>query len=61
MLTRHGTAPTWPYSSECQRRYTESLPEGAFEIVDSRHFIQAEQPAIVADQASRLLGPGDSV
>jgi pimeloyl-ACP methyl ester carboxylesterase len=38
-----------------QRRWVESLPDGHFEMVDSRHLIQAEQPAIVADAARRLL------
>jgi hypothetical protein len=32
-----------------QRRWFESLPNGSFEPVDSSHFIQAEQPEIVAE------------
>jgi pimeloyl-ACP methyl ester carboxylesterase len=38
-----------------QRRYVESLPDGRFEDVDSAHFIQAEQPQVVAEAALRLL------
>ncbi|MBP0454618.1 alpha/beta hydrolase [Kitasatospora sp. RG8] len=38
-----------------QRRWTESLPDGRFETVDSGHFIQAEQPKIVADRVKHLL------
>ena len=40
---------------EHQRRYTESLPDGQFEKVDSAHLIQAEQPQLVADRTLRLL------
>ena len=41
--------------AEYQRRYVETLPDGRFEEVDSSHFIQAEQPGIVADTVGRLL------
>lgn len=41
--------------SEYQRRYAATLPDGSFEIVDSRHFIQAEQPQLVADRITQLL------
>ncbi|MFF8786251.1 alpha/beta fold hydrolase [Streptomyces sp. NPDC015125] len=41
--------------AEHQRRWTETLPDGRFEEVDSGHFIQAEQPAIVADRVTHLL------
>jgi pimeloyl-ACP methyl ester carboxylesterase len=40
---------------EHQRRYAETLPEGRYEAVDSAHFIQAEQPHLVADRIGRLL------
>ena len=41
--------------AEHQRRYVETLPDGRFEQVDSSHFIQAEQPAIVAEKVRHLL------
>jgi pimeloyl-ACP methyl ester carboxylesterase len=41
--------------AEHQRRYAETLPDGRFEEVDSSHFIQAEQPGIVADRVGHLL------
>ncbi|MCZ1012843.1 alpha/beta fold hydrolase [Streptomyces noursei] len=41
--------------AEHQRRWVETLPDGRFEAVDSGHFIQAEQPAIVADRIGHLL------
>ncbi|MEV0344880.1 alpha/beta hydrolase [Nonomuraea sp. NPDC050680] len=40
---------------EHQRRYAETLPDGRYEAVDSAHFIQAEQPHLVADRIGRLL------
>jgi pimeloyl-ACP methyl ester carboxylesterase len=40
---------------EHQRRYVESLPDGRYEDVDSAHFIQAEQPHLVADRTRQLL------
>jgi pimeloyl-ACP methyl ester carboxylesterase len=40
---------------EHQRRYAENLPDGRYEEVDSGHFIQAEQPHIVADRTRQLL------
>ena len=42
--------------AEHQRRYVQTLPDGRFEEADSSHFIQAEQPAIVADRIRHLLG-----
>lgn len=41
--------------AEHQRRYVETLADGRFEEVDSRHFIQAEQPEIVANRVRHLL------
>ena len=41
--------------AEHQRRYVETLPDGRFEEVDSSHFIQSEQPGIVADRVRHLL------
>ncbi|WP_190132335.1 alpha/beta fold hydrolase [Streptomyces mashuensis] len=41
--------------AEHQRRWAQALPDGRFEEVDSGHFIQAEQPAIVADKVGHLL------
>ncbi len=38
-----------------QRRYVETLPDGRFEEIDSSHFIQAEQPRLVADRVTKLL------
>jgi pimeloyl-ACP methyl ester carboxylesterase len=38
-----------------QRQWTETLPDGRFEEVDSGHFIQAEQPGMVADWAGQLM------
>jgi pimeloyl-ACP methyl ester carboxylesterase len=40
---------------EHQRRYADSLPDGRHEEVDSGHFIQAEQPHLVADRIRQLL------
>lgn len=40
---------------EHQRRYAESLPDGRFESADSAHFIQAEQPLLVAESIRQLL------
>jgi hypothetical protein len=42
---------------EHQRGYAESLPDGRFDSADSAHFIQAEQPQLVADRVGQLLGP----
>ncbi|MFE7526390.1 alpha/beta fold hydrolase [Kitasatospora sp. NPDC057542] len=41
--------------AEHQRRWVETLPDGRFEEVDSAHFIQAEQPGIVAQRITSLL------
>ncbi len=41
--------------AEHQRRWVQTLPDGRFEKVDSGHFIQAEQPGIVADRVGHLL------
>ena len=41
--------------AEHQRRWCETLPDGLFEQVDSGHFIQGEQPGIVADRVRHLL------
>ncbi len=41
--------------AEHQRRWVSGLPDGQFEHVDSGHFIQAEQPTLVADRIGRLL------
>ena len=38
-----------------QRRWVESLPNGRFESVDCSHFIQAEQPELVAESIRQLL------
>ncbi|MFI0786168.1 alpha/beta fold hydrolase [Streptomyces lydicus] len=43
--------------AEHQRRWVRTLPDGRFEGVDSGHFIQAEQPGIVADRIGHLLDP----
>jgi pimeloyl-ACP methyl ester carboxylesterase len=42
---------------EHQRRWVEGLPGGRFESVDAAHFIQAEQPQVVADRIGQLLDP----
>ncbi|MEE4419149.1 alpha/beta fold hydrolase [Streptomyces bugieae] len=41
--------------AEHQRRWVETLPDGRFGEVDSGHFLQAEQPGIVADEVGHLL------
>ncbi|MFE4515571.1 alpha/beta fold hydrolase [Kitasatospora sp. NPDC056783] len=41
--------------TEHQRRWVETLPDGRFEEVDSAHFIQAEQPGVVAERITSLL------
>jgi pimeloyl-ACP methyl ester carboxylesterase len=40
---------------EHQRRYTESLPSGRYESVDSGHLIMAEQPQLVANRILQLV------
>ncbi|MEV4019156.1 alpha/beta hydrolase [Nonomuraea angiospora] len=40
---------------EHQRRYAETLPDGRHEDVASGHFVQAEQPRLIADRARQLL------
>jgi pimeloyl-ACP methyl ester carboxylesterase len=40
---------------EHQRRYADGLPDGRYETVDSAHFIQAEQPQLVATRIQQLL------
>ncbi|RSD09167.1 alpha/beta fold hydrolase [Amycolatopsis eburnea] len=42
---------------EHQRRYADSLPDGHHEEVASAHFIQAEQPQLVATRIRQLLHP----
>jgi pimeloyl-ACP methyl ester carboxylesterase len=44
---------------EHQRRYADGLPDGRYEEVDSGHFIQAEQPHLVAERARQLLDRPD--
>jgi hypothetical protein len=41
---------------EHQRKCAESLAHGDYEIVQSAHLIQAEQPAIVVALVRSLLG-----
>ncbi|MER7849256.1 alpha/beta hydrolase [Kitasatospora sp. NPDC096077] len=41
--------------AEHQRRWVEALPDGRFERADSGHFIQAEQPTVVAEHVRLLL------
>ncbi|MEU4115304.1 alpha/beta hydrolase [Kitasatospora sp. NPDC028055] len=38
-----------------QRQWVATLPDGLFEVVDSGHLIQAEQPGAVAQAVGRLL------
>ncbi|MER6004337.1 alpha/beta hydrolase [Nonomuraea angiospora] len=40
---------------EHQRCYAETLPDGRHEDVASGHFIQAEQPRLIADRTRQLL------
>ncbi|MCK2215397.1 alpha/beta hydrolase [Actinomadura sp. ATCC 31491] len=42
--------------AEHQRRLAAGLPDGRFEEADTGHFIQAEQPRLVADRILGLLG-----
>ena len=37
-----------------QRRYADSLPDGRYEIVDSAHLLQAEQPQLLAARIRQL-------
>jgi pimeloyl-ACP methyl ester carboxylesterase len=39
---------------EHQRRYADSLPDGRYEVVDSAHLIQAEQPQLLATRIQEL-------
>jgi pimeloyl-ACP methyl ester carboxylesterase len=41
--------------SEHQRRYAGSLPDGRYEVVESAHLIQAEQPQLLATRIQELL------
>jgi pimeloyl-ACP methyl ester carboxylesterase len=50
---RRGSDPKTLGAHQC--RWVESLPNGRFEPVDSSHFIQAEQPELVAETIRRLL------
>lgn len=38
-----------------QRQWVATLPDGLFEVVDSGHLVQAEQPETVAQAVGRLL------
>ena len=40
---------------EHQRRYAGSLRHGRYEVVDSAHLIQAEQPQLLATRIQELL------
>lgn len=40
---------------EHQRRYADSLPDGRYEVVDSAHLIQAEQPQLLAARIQELF------
>jgi pimeloyl-ACP methyl ester carboxylesterase len=40
---------------EHQRRYAGSLPDGRYEVVDSAHLIQAEQPQLLATRIQELF------
>jgi pimeloyl-ACP methyl ester carboxylesterase len=42
---------------EHQRRYAGSLPDGRYEVADSAHLIQAEQPQLLATFIEGLLQP----
>jgi pimeloyl-ACP methyl ester carboxylesterase len=50
-----------PLIAAYQRRYVDNLPNGRFEEVESSHFIQAEQPRIVADRIRHLLDQASSL
>ena len=52
---------TRDHIAEHQRRWCETLPDGRFEPVDSSHFIQGEQPGIVADRVRHLLDRASQV
>lgn len=41
--------------SEHQRQYAASLPDGRYEVVESAHLIQAEQPQLLATRIQELL------
>ena len=40
---------------EHQRRYADTLPDGRYEVADSAHLVQAEQPQLVATRIQQLL------
>jgi pimeloyl-ACP methyl ester carboxylesterase len=40
---------------EHQRRYAAALPDGRYEVVDSAHLIQAEQPQLLTTRIQQLL------
>ena len=41
---------------EHQRRYADGLPDGRYQIADSAHLVQAEQPQFLAALVGQLLG-----
>lgn len=50
-----GRERQWASMSEHQRRYAGSLPGGRYEVVESAHLIQAEQPQLLATRIQELL------
>ncbi|MFE5588005.1 alpha/beta fold hydrolase, partial [Kitasatospora sp. NPDC056531] len=55
---RRGGERTHPALQSHQHRWADTLAGGRYEAVDSGHFIQAEQPALVADGVRELLDRG---
>ena len=43
------------FTREHQRRYAGTLPDGRYEVIDSAHLIQAEQPQLLATRIQQLL------
>jgi pimeloyl-ACP methyl ester carboxylesterase len=46
-------------AQEHDRLYSESLPDGHFESVDSSHLMQGEQPQLIAARVRQLLSAAD--
>jgi pimeloyl-ACP methyl ester carboxylesterase len=56
-VTRAAKGREGQHASICehQRRYADSLPDGRYEVVESAHLVQAEQPQLLAARIQELL------
>ena len=54
-LARRMRAEVRALDSRLERRYAGSLPDGRYEVIDSAHLIQAEQPQLLATRIQELF------